>query len=527
MPAPVTFAPQTLNFGGVLPNSEGPDITVDPSLPADAMSFQGGVQIGNAPANANVTASIAGDTSHFQIRDVSVLERVLRDVDPNELPPGHHGPLPKERVLELVAQGDGSQPLPVKKGQFVLVRVKYLTRRSEGVFTGTLLIQGDTWETVPVPLSLFLAEVTTNIGTTLLTISQGQQINLPITVSSVVGPETDVRYELSTLQLHTGISLTPTTFHVERGESLSASLALQAIPDAPLGENTVFIRQSGFFRSPSLPLAINIIPAPIVDLRPLAERKIQEKYIQVGGRKSQLGLPIDPSLGVQHNGQEFFTAYRGGKIVFTSEGGASAFVTHQTFVVFKGIHCFGKSEAVDEPYAIVGVYALDAQDSTATKKFPIGRDSYEDFVASTDATEATIVSPNSPGWAPQSLVIVSTVMEQDSGNPDEATAKVEAAMDKVAAAAAVIGLPEVSAIIEILDKLGIPGLISDLFGTGDNLIGTQSLPIDSREVVPKRPMQKFGNIEFNFESPLLSDGDASYKLYYEVFVKEIPVPLVL
>ena len=34
-------------------------------------------------------------------------------------------------------------------------------------------------------------------------------------------------------------------------------------------------------------------------------------------------------------------------------------------------------------------------------------------------------------------------------------------------------------------------------------------------------MQKFGNIEFNFESPLLSDGDASYKVYFEVFVEEI------
>jgi len=35
-------------------------------------------------------------------------------------------------------------------------------------------------------------------------------------------------------------------------------------------------------------------------------------------------------------------------------------------------------------------------------------------------------------------------------------------------------------------------------------------------------MQTFGNIKYNFESPLLSDGDASYKLYYEVFTEEVP-----
>lgn len=261
----------------------------------------------------------------------------------------------------------------------------------------------------------------------------------------------------------------------------------------------------------------------------IAEHEIEQKYRQIGGRRSLLGRSVNPGLNVQSNGQGFFRNFRGGQIKFSSEGGASAFVTHQTFVVFKGIHCFGKSEAVDEPYAIVGVYALDAQNSTVTKKFPLDRDSYEDFVASTDQAEISIVSPETSGWAPQSLVIVSTVMEHDSGSPDEAKAKVEGAMNKVAAAAAAVGVPEVSAVIGIMDDLGIPGLISDLLGMDDDLIGTQSLAIDANELfgIAKRPMQKFGNIEFNFESPLLSDGDASYKLYYEVFIKEFPVPIRL
>ena len=154
-------------------------------------------------------------------------------------------------------------------------------------------------------------------------------------------------------------------------------------------------------------------------------------------------------------------------------------MTHQTVVVFKGIHCFGKSEATDEPYAIVAVYALDAQDNSH-EEVPYRQGLYENFVASTDATEQSIVSPETEGWAPQSLVIVRTVMEHDFGNPDEAASKVEGAMNKVAAAVAAIGLPEVTAVIGILDELGIPGLVSDLLGMGDDLIG-QSVIGDRRQ----------------------------------------------
>jgi hypothetical protein len=75
-----------------------------------------------------------------------------------------------------------------------------------------------------------------------------------------------------------------------------------------------------------------------------------------------------------------------------------------------------------------------------------------------------------------------------------------------------------------LDDLQIPNLIASLLGVGDDVIGSQVLQIDINQMVPKRPMQKFGNIEFNFESPLLSDRDASYKLYFEVFVNQIGPP---
>lgn len=273
-------------------------------------------------------------------------------------------------------------------------------------------------------------------------------------------------------------------------------------------------------------LAKRLNMQPPISLHALiAAQQIQQKYVQIGGRQSPLGRSTDPSISVQSRGQDFFRDFRGGQIKFTSTGGASAFVTHQTIVRFRGIHCFGKSEAVDEPYAIVGVYAPDARDQITTTKFPSASESYMDFVASTDVSESMDVSSDSPSWAPQSVAISCTVIEHDSGDPGRAAAAVEDAFKKAASTAGVA--EEIGVFIDILDDLQIPRLIGDFLGVGDDVIGSQVLQIDIDEMMPKRPMQKFGNIEFNFESPLLSDGDASYKLYFEVFVEEIfpPKPL--
>jgi hypothetical protein len=248
----------------------------------------------------------------------------------------------------------------------------------------------------------------------------------------------------------------------------------------------------------------------------LAALQIEEKYRQIGGKQSLLGRPVD-SLSVQSNGQGFFRDFRGGQIKVTSDGTASAFVTHRTVVRFRGIHAFGVSEVTDEPYAIVGVYASDARDKIVVKKFPVGRDSYTDFKPGTDASESEEIFLD---VAPQTLVIVSTVMEHDSGDPDRVAAQVEDSLKKAAIDAGA-DPAEVSVFTGILDDLGIPGLIADVLGVGDDLIGIQALQLDINEIIPKRPMNQFGNISSNFESPLLSDGDASYKLFYEVFVEEV------
>lgn len=193
MATPVNYSPTNLNFGAVRPETIGPDISVDPSFGPPAISFNGGIEIKSAPVNAQVTARVVGDTVHFRVRDIILLEWTMEPVDPSELPPGHKGPLPKVKVLEVVGQGDGITPLAVATGQYVLVRVAYdTTFVSQDVVTATLVIQGDAWDAIQVPLSLSMAEVRTLFTSPPLVITAGQTASTPILIQSQAGGATPV-----------------------------------------------------------------------------------------------------------------------------------------------------------------------------------------------------------------------------------------------------------------------------------------------------------------------------------------------
>ena len=229
----------------------------------------------------------------------------------------------------------------------------------------------------------------------------------------------------------------------------------------------------------------------------LAAQQIEQKCVQVGGRQSPLGRAVDPRSEVRADGAGFVKDYSGGRITFTSDGGASAFKTHRTVIRYRGMHCFGRSEGQAEPYAIVGVYGTDSHDKAVVQKFLVGRDSYTNFVASTDASESEEITLD---WTPQTLVIVSTVMEHDSGDADHVVAKVEESIKKAAIDAGA-DPADVDVFTGILDDLDIPGLIANMLGVGDDLIGIESRQINASDIAPKRRMQRFGSISSTSNHP--------------------------
>jgi hypothetical protein len=283
----VTVVAQSgFNFGGVPFGSSGPDITPINELP----SFNGGYEITDAPADATLSANISGDTDHFFVRDIYVMEWTWRFVDPGDLPPGFHGPRPKERVLEVVGFSDGTAPVAVKQHQYVLVRVFYEAGFVAGTFNATITIQGDTWETITVPLSLFIADVNVN-PSSILNIPQGGKAALPFAIQSIAGPAVDGHFEMSPTQLDTGLTLAPNNFILQPGETQTVLLEFTADRNAPLGSEQVALDQYAFRRKGFF-FTANILHAPII-VNPLIPNKI---FVQRRG--TSVSIPI----AIQNNG---------------------------------------------------------------------------------------------------------------------------------------------------------------------------------------------------------------------------------
>ena len=281
---PVTAVQSELNFGGVAFGASGPDITPVSELP----SFSGGVEIQSAPSDAMLSVSISGNTDHFFIRDVYILEWTWVEVDPGELPPGHYGPLPKVKQLEVANFSDGITPVAVQQGQFVLVRIAYAAGYVGGTFTATLTIQGDTWETVTIPLSLFIADVKT-VASSILNIAQGAKASLPFIIQSVAGPEVDVHFEMSPTQLDTGLILTPNNFTLFPQQTETVLLEFTADTNAPVGYEEVALDQYAFRRMGFF-FTANITHAQVT-VNPLIPNKIS-----VQRRGTLLTIPISIQL---------------------------------------------------------------------------------------------------------------------------------------------------------------------------------------------------------------------------------------
>jgi hypothetical protein len=219
MPHPVQFSPNHLDFGAVASGKVGPTKNVT---------------ISKAPADAQVTASISGgDISFFKVLGVSNFHRTLRPVDPSELPHGFKGH-PQEVVLEQVGQSDGLTRLAVSKDQFVKVEVGVtapINLVGRDTLASTLLIQGDTWDPVMVPLSMLLAHIETTLVGTVVEFTFGLG-SLPIVVRSAAGPETPVTYDVIQRPdlSEKGISMAngPKVVTVLRGDTVPTTLFFRA-----------------------------------------------------------------------------------------------------------------------------------------------------------------------------------------------------------------------------------------------------------------------------------------------------------
>ena len=315
----VSYVPSNLDFGAVRPGDSGPDISVDGSLGPPATSFKGGVQIKSVPVAATLTASIRNNSGAFRVRDIIVLEWTLEDVDPGELPPGHHGRLPKVKVLEVFSQSPGGAPVAVTAGQYVVVRVAYATSfLDSGGLTATLRIEADTWAPIEVPLSLFLAGVATTFMAPPLLITAGKSASMSVRIQSAGGPgPINVSYTVSQTQLHSGLTLEPNSFPLSPGGSIPGTLVFHADPGAPLGPTTLSLDQWDFTRT-GLLLPVTILPAAQVE--PGVDASIH------WAQATAQSLAVDEGRGIWYSGHvnALLPVGQGALLVGTDTGGVWA-----------------------------------------------------------------------------------------------------------------------------------------------------------------------------------------------------------
>jgi hypothetical protein len=153
-------------------------------------------QCGILSAPANVTASISADadTSGGALTVLSVtsfiLETRIETPGPGELPPGVQPRVPvKVQVPVEVAQTNGVTPLAVASGEYVVVTIQFApTASTPVVSTATLLIHGDTWNPVSIPITAPLGQITVEVPT--IVVDQGESVTVDVAVTLVAGAPT-------------------------------------------------------------------------------------------------------------------------------------------------------------------------------------------------------------------------------------------------------------------------------------------------------------------------------------------------
>jgi hypothetical protein len=257
-----------------------------------------------------------------------------------------------------------------------------------------------------------------------------------------------------------------------------------------------------------------------------ANAAIPARYQALGGYQGQLGVAtsvITPST----DGLSYTQGYRGGNLHFTDNGGVCLSDGLALTILYQGIHCFGnpgfgKSDTV---YGILSWFNPE-QGNAKTIKVPNDGtgDAYDDLEQYQDRTfGATALISGSLLTPPQPTVLTATIIRcSDIGcNSEQMKSDIANAVAQVKDAygeyrnVPVWGAAFVSIVNAIVNAIGslLGGLVNDVpigfytfsFPTPQDFVNLG--PVDSHTQGP---------IKYNLESGLISDGDASYKMYFDV-----------
>jgi hypothetical protein len=218
-------------------------------------------------AAGNLSATVTDGANVFQVTGMESFQvkKVRVPIDLSEMPPGYHGPrFYYETDCTPDTTVDGSTPLTITAGEMVQVFVKGTPDPSRVDYSGTLSISEDTTSTVQVPMHMFVGGIKASLDTASLSIPQGRSGDIPVTVTSLGGDDTDATFDL--YDSVDGITVTNPTVHVAAGQTVHANLHVVVARGAPLGDENYNLAVSAFNDRQTIglgSLTLTVTPLPV------------------------------------------------------------------------------------------------------------------------------------------------------------------------------------------------------------------------------------------------------------------------
>jgi hypothetical protein len=250
-------------------------------------------------APANVTASISDDTSGGALTLQGLASFITKIVtepppDPGELPPGAKLPPPiKVPVTVGVASSNGVTPLAVASGQFVEASVQFApTASTPATSKATLLIHGDTWNPVSVPITATVGGLSASVPSIL--VKQGASTTVDVTIKSVAGTGTTVKLyfdaDASVDAPNVTATLSPTSFSIDAGKSATSKLTVSADPTLATGQYSWSLGVWGFDNAYSFSVPVVItVGEPYYYIK----SKLDGYVIDIVGASTKAGAGLD------------------------------------------------------------------------------------------------------------------------------------------------------------------------------------------------------------------------------------------
>jgi LGFP repeat-containing protein len=244
---------------------------------------------------------------------------------------------------------------------------------------------------------------------------------------------------------------------------------------------------------------------------------IRDRWAALGWEASWLGYPTSDEIPFAQDGR--VSTFEHGAIYWWPDTGAIEL--GNIAIRYKGLYCFGETDeasSADEPYLTFGTVGVPASPGLAVTN-AVRSQVYDDV----DAGDSRPDVINLYTGVPCGLALGLVLMEHDEGNPnlDRVKQGVELAGKAVSLGCGALFGPEAAPVCAGIWGSVSPEIVNtvnDLLGTGDDEIGRWSWEISAKDMILRlrTARNNFWGIEYHWESILLSDGEASYKAYFDV-----------